>query len=193
MKLEKEITVKYNDSYEKLHKSLIAEGFNIIDEYQLNDIYMLPNNINIFEQEVEILELLKKCILIRDIVGIKKELVYKYKKYDIDGNILEQGKEECEIFDTEDAVNFMKAINYKVLFKIFDKCIIYANKEIEIAVQLVNDKYVFIEVEDDCKNIGKIFSSVEDIIGELEKYDIDYDKSNYFIKKAEMVFKDNYK
>ena len=46
-------------------------------------------------------------------VNIKKELLYKYKKYASNGDILEQGKVECPVTDIDKAVKFMESINYK--------------------------------------------------------------------------------
>ena len=42
MKLEKEITVKVNCNYKSLHADLINKGFKIVEEYQVNDIYLAP-------------------------------------------------------------------------------------------------------------------------------------------------------
>lgn len=192
MKLEKEITVKVNCDYEELHNQLLNEDFEIVEEYQLNDVYMIPTNVDI-KAKNNVLNLLKKCILIRDVVGITKKIVYKYKKYDTNDNIIEQGKTECEITDIDSAIKLFKAINYKILFKIFDKCIIYANKKIELAVQIVNNKYIFIEIEDKSEHVDKTFNTTEEMIRELEKYNLDYDKNNYFVKKAEIIFHDTYK
>ncbi len=190
MKIEKEITVKVNCNYDKLHKDLLKQGFNIVEQYDLNDIYMLRNDIDIFS--MNILDLLKQCILVRDIVGITKKLVYKYKKYDTDGRILEQGKTECEITNIDNAVEFMRKLNYKELIKIYDKCIVYTDNKIQIAVQLVNNKYIFIEMEDTSDHVNTTFNSIEEMISAFESYDIDYDKTSYFVKKAELVFNDNY-
>ena len=108
------------------------------------------------------LEVLKKCILVRDVVDYGKFLTYKYKKYAKNGDILEQGKIECKINNIEDAVKFMEAINYKILFKIYDKCIVYANETTELAVQLVNDKYIFIELEDRCNHINRFYNKIDE-------------------------------
>lgn len=50
---------------------------------------------------------------------------------------------------------------------------------IEFLVQIVNNKYVFIEMEDKEYHGGK-------------KYDnIDYDRSDYFVKKAQIILNEN--
>lgn len=49
------------------------------------------------------LDILKKCVLVRDIVGILKQLLYKYKKYDNNGDIIEQRKQMKESKDYSSA------------------------------------------------------------------------------------------
>lgn len=184
MKLETEITVLVNSDYETLKRQLEKENFKIVDEYELNDIYMINKNINL--DELSNLEILKKCILVRDIVDIKKVLLYKYKKYSDNGDILEQGKVECPITDVDKAVNFMESIDYKVLFKIYDKCIVYTNGETELVVQLVNNEYIFIEMEAECSNIDRVYKDIDELKEDINRYNLPIDKSNYFVKKAEI-------
>ena len=188
MILEKEITVLVNKDYETLHKKLIENNFQIKEKFDLNDIYMIHKDVDV--ENVSKLDVLKQCILVRDIVGYTKSLTYKYKKYAPNGDILEQGKTECEINSIEDAVKFMEAINYKILFKIYDKCIVYANKKTEFVVQIVNDKYIFIELEDKCSNIDRFYNTIEEMKEDLDSYNLPYNKDNYFVKKAELVLND---
>ena len=185
MKMENEITVLVNSTYDELHKQLINNNFEIKEKYQLNDIYMIDKNIEITSMEK--LEVLKKCILVRDIVDFSKKLVYKYKKYDDNGDILEQGKVECPITDIDKAVNFMKTINYKELFRIYDEIIVYANDKTELAVQLVNNKYIFIELEDKCNYIDRKYNNIDEMKKDLDSYNLPYNKDNYFVKKAEIM------
>ena len=191
MKLEKEITVQINSNYNTLHQDLISKNFKIVDQFQMNDIYMVPNHIDI--QKGNVLDILKSCILIREIEGISKSLVYKYKKYNDKNEILEQGKTKCTIDDIDDALNFLKAIGYKELISIQDKCITYTNNDIEFYVQLVNDKYVFIEMEDEANFIDKKFNTINEMITSFEAYNLDYDKNNYYVKKAEIIFNEMYR
>lgn len=184
MKMETEITVLVNSSYENLRNELEKYNFKIVDEYELNDIYMINKNIDL--NELSNLEILKKCILVRDIVDIKKVLLYKYKKYSDNGDILEQGKVECPIIDVDKAISFMESIDYKVLFKIYDKCIVFTNGETELVVQLVNDEYIFIEMEAECSNIDRVYKNVAELKEDINRYNLPIDKSNYFVKKAEI-------
>lgn len=185
MKMETEITVLVNSDYETLKRQLEKKNFKIVDEYQVNDIYMIDKNIDL--NKLNNLEILKKCVLVRDIVDIKKVLLYKYKKYADNGDIIEQGKVECPITDVDKAVSFMETINYRTLFKIYDKCIVYTNGETELVVQLVNDEYIFIEMEAECSNIDKVYKDVNEMKDEINKYNLPIDNSNYFVKKAEIT------
>lgn len=161
MQFEIEITVLVNTNYEQLEKVLKEKNFEKKEEYELYDNYMIEENIDILNMNN--LDILKKCVLVRDIVDIKKELLYKYKKYDINGDIVEQGKVRCPITDTNKAIEFMEAIKYKKLFNIYDKCIVYANDKIELVVQLVNNKYIFIKMESMCQYIAKKYKSINEL------------------------------
>ena len=74
-----EITVSVNSDYETLEKELKKNGFKIMEEYQLNDVYMLDEKTDL--SKLSNLDILQQCVLVREIVGIKKVLLYKYKKY----------------------------------------------------------------------------------------------------------------
>ena len=185
MKFENEITVLVNSDYDTLHKDLIKSGFKIADNYITNDIYMIDKDVDL--SKLTSLEILKKCAIVREIIGYKKVLLYKYKEYDLNGDIIKQGKIECPIENIDKAINFMEAINYRKLIEIHDKCTEYVNDEIELIVQEVNDKYIFFEVEDECCNINKKFSSIDEIKDIINKYDLPFVKNNYFVKKAEII------
>lgn len=189
MKYEKEITVLINSTYNDLHQHLLKNNFKIIDEYQLDDIYMVPKDIVI--KKLNALEVLKHCILLRNIDGDQK-ITYKYKEYSENKDIIKQGKVQCNITDVEDAKKLFEAINYTKLIEIKDRNIVYSNNIFEIVVQLVNDKYIFIEMEDNNESTNKFYESIEDMIKDFETINIDYDKTNYFVKKAEIIFNEIY-
>lgn len=184
MQMEKEITVLVNSDYETLQEDLYEKGFKIEEEYNLNDVYMLDERVDI--SNMNYLDILKNCILVRNIVGFEMELLYKYKKYDVNGDILEQGKVKCPITDVSKAIKFMEIIHYKRMFEINDNCIVYTNGKNKLAVQLVNDKYIFIEMEAD-ENNNK---SIEELENDLLSYNLSIEKNNFFVKKAEMMLKE---
>ena len=59
MKFEKEITVEVDCSIDKLMKILEKNGFKIIEEYDLKDIYMIDKN---YKFDGNYLDALKRCI-----------------------------------------------------------------------------------------------------------------------------------
>lgn len=185
MKKEIEITVRVNVSYEKLEEELKQNNFIKKEEYIVNDSYLINSLINI--TDMKSLDILKKCVLVRDIVGILKQLLYKYKKYDNNGNIIEQGKIKCPVTDINKAMEFMNAIGYEKLFDIHDKCIVFANDKTELVVQLVNDKYIFIEMESEPQYINRKYENVEELKDDICSYNLSIDKSNFFVKKAELI------
>lgn len=185
MKKEIEITVRVNVSYEKLEEELKRNNFIKKEEYIVNDSYLINSLINI--TDMKSLDILKKCVLVRDIVGILKQLLYKYKKYDNNGDIIEQGKIKCPVTDINKAMEFMNATGYEKLFDIHDKCIVFANDKTELVVQLVNDKYIFIEMESEPQYINRKYENVEELKDDICSYNLSIDKSNFFVKKAELI------
>ncbi len=185
MKKEIEITVRVNVSYEKIKEELKQNNFIKKEEYIVNDSYLINSLINI--TNMKSLDILKKCVLVRDIVGILKQLLYKYKKYDSNGDIIEQGKVKCPVTDINKAMEFMNAIGYEKLFDIHDKCIVFANDKTELVVQLVNDKYIFIEMESEPQYINRKYENVEELKDDICSYNLSIDKSNFFVKKAELI------
>ncbi len=185
MEKEMEIAVKVNVSYEKLEEELKQNNFIKKEEYIVNDSYLINSSINI--TDMKSLDILKNCVLVRDIVGILKQLLYKYKKYDNNGDIIEQGKIKCPVTDINKAMEFMNAIGYEELFDIHDKCIVFANDKTELVVQLVNDKYIFIEMESEPQYINRKYENVEELKDDICSYNLSIDKSNFFVKKAELI------
>lgn len=185
MKKEIEITVRVNVGYEKLEEELKRNNFIKKEEYIVNDSYLINSLINI--TDMKSLDILKKCVLVRDMVGILKQLLYKYKKYDSNGDIIEQGKIKCPVTDINKAMEFMNAIGYEKLFDIHDKCIVFANDKTELVVQLVNDKYIFIEMESEPQYINRKYKNVEELKDDICSYNLSIDKSNFFVKKAELI------
>lgn len=185
MEKEMEIAVRVNVSYEKLEEELKQNNFIKKEEYIVNDSYLINSLINI--TDMKSLDILKKCVLVRDIVGILKQLLYKYKKYDNNGDIIEQGKIKCPVTDINKAMEFMNAIGYEKLFDIHDKCIVFANDKTELVVQLVNDKYIFIEMESEPEYINRKYQNVDELKDDICSYNLSIDKSNFFVKKAELI------
>ena len=186
MKYENEITVMVDMSLEDLKEHLKKLDFTINEEYDLNDIYMLDKN---YKNENDYLELLKKCILIRHIIEVDKEtkyITYNYKEYNENKEIVKQGKVNCPIVSIDKAISLFEALNYENLISINDHVISYSNGIDEFIVQYVNDKHIYIEIEDKCSFLNKTYETIDDMKDVIKKYNIPIKGDNYFVKKAEI-------
>ena len=188
MKYENEITVQVTCSYEKLHNLLIKQGFKIIKKYTIIDEYLISKDYDLKNKNY--LDILKECVIVRYIENIVKELLYKYKEYSNNGDIIKQAKVSCKVNDIKEASNFMKTIGYKELIHIKNNSVVYTNDKIEFAVQLVNDKYIFIELEDKSEYLNKTYSSIEEMKEEINLYNLPIVKDKYFAKKAAIILED---
>ncbi len=186
MVYENEITVEVDTNLENLKSILINNKFKIKEEYDVVDHYMLRKDYKINENNLDIL---KNCILIRKIIEDKKTtnlLTYKYKEYNDSNEIIKQGKINCKVDSTIAAQELLEAIGYYKLIEINDHIIVYANEMTELSVQLVNNKHIYIEIEEKCNFIDKTYESIEDMKEEINKYQIPIKDNNYFVKKAEI-------
>lgn len=191
MKYENEITVQVTCNYEELHSLLIKQGFKIIEKYTIIDEYLISKDYDLRNKNY--LDILKECVIVRYIENTLKELLYKYKEYNNNGDILKQAKVSCKVNDIKEASNFMKTIGYKELIHIQNNSVVYTNDKIEFAVQLVNDKYIFIELEDKSEYLNKTYSSIEEMKEEINLYNLPIVKDKYFAKKAAIILEDKLK
>ena len=191
MKYENEITVQVTCNYEELHSLLIKQGFKIIEKYKVIDEYLISKDYDLKNKNS--LAILKECVIVRYIENTLKELLYKYKEYSNNGDIIKQAKVSCKVNDIKEASNFMKTIGYKELIHTQNNSVVYTNDKIEFAVQLVNDKYIFIELEERSEHVKTVFSNVEDMKKVIDSLNIPMVKNNYFAKKAVIVLEESKK
>ena len=185
MKLENEITVNINMSKNDLINLLENDNYKKNNSYIVNDFYYVQNDANLNKNSLDVLS---KCIIVRSIDDRKHYIMYKHKEYDENENIIKQGKSKVQVINREDAKVFLETAGYKELIKVVDYIDVYEKDGLEINVEEVNNKYLFIEVEE-----NKKYNSVEKLIQALDNTNIDFDKSNYFVKKAKIIFEDKYR
>ena len=106
-----EITVKVNISKEDLNNYLLNNGFKVVDKYDCYDRYMINKDLDI--SNMNDLDVIKNCVLVRDLPNIKKCLTFKKKEYDNKGNIIKQEKVDCIVENIDNALKFMELIDYK--------------------------------------------------------------------------------
>lgn len=193
MNFENEITVLVNSELNDIKEHLSDLGFKVMEEYCVNDIYMINK---CYVDNEHSLELLKKCVLIRNIIdesGSRKFLTYKYKEYNDKEEIIKQGKINVKVDSIDNSRKLLEALNFEKLISINDNLTVYSNGVDEIVLQYVNNKHVYIEIEDKCNYIDKKYSSIEEMIDVIKKYNIPIKDDNYFVKKAYIELSEVYK
>lgn len=145
MKEELEICVKCFDSYDRIMDKLKNQNFNIKEDFQLNDIYMIKDTIDIYKTENY--QILNDYILLREVVDKNKYLVHKYKEFNNKNEIIKQGKSQCKIVDIDKSKTFIESLGYKELFTIKDHNILVSNGENELYIQVLSNGEIYIEME----------------------------------------------
>ena len=176
-----EITVKINEDFNKVIELLVKKGFEITDEFSLEDIYLIPKDMNIKESSVR--EILKEAIIIRN-VGRCKVLVFKKKNIDRLGNIISQEKIECDILNIDDARKFIEAIGYKEIMEIAEDDVCYSKDGLGLVLKNVRNGDNLIEVETIDEDGLR---TIEDLKGKMLELKLPIDTSDFFVKKAEVI------
>lgn len=184
LKENNEITVKIICPLEELYKILEDKGFKIIDKFTMDDKFMILKTINLKEENSR--EILSKAILIWDIVGHMekrktKNITFKHKQFDSQGNILSQNSINCDIVNIEDAIEIFKAIGYYQVMEIIEDDIVYEKDGFQLAIKDIKNGAKLIEIETDEK-----YDTIDKLKMKLKEFKIPVDESNYFVKKAEL-------
>ena len=190
MHYENEITVEVNMQLEELISLIESRGFVLKEVYDMNDIYL----INKMNKEEDYLSMLNKCILIRHIIKEEKEtklLTYKYKEYNENGDITKQGKVNVKIDDIDNSRLLFEKLGFEELIKINDHMMIYATDKDEFAIQIVNNKHIYIEVERQCNYADRFYNSIDEMKKVIIDNNIQIKGNDFFVKKAEIELQEN--
>lgn len=179
-----EITVKIECNIDDLTNILKSKGFVINKKFTLDDLYFIPNDLKI--ENMNCREILSNAVLLRNITEYEPlnkviKMTFKNKVFDNNGNILKQSKVDCEIIDFESGNKFLNAIGYKSLMRIKEEDNVFKKGDFEIAVKDIENGEKLIEIE-----ISEKYNTIDKLIQEINKIGIPIDKSNYFVKKAEI-------
>ena len=185
-KQENEITVKIKCEINELCTILEKKGFNVVNRFTMNDIFMIPNYIKKEINNLTSREILKRAILIRDIdnqfKGHKnRKITFKKKEFNNNGDILNQQAINCDIFNIDEAVNLFEAIEYYKIMNIVENDIVYGKDDFEIAIKDINNGNKLIEVETVANN-NKI-NTIEKIKKQIIDLAIPIDSTNFFGKR----------
>ena len=161
-----EITIRVKCSENKLKEILQKDKFILKNEYYARDIFLIPQNINIFK--ISTRDVLSKAILLREFQGItsdkhKMRITIKHKRINNNGEILSQNSINCEIKSIEDAKEIFEDIGYKEIMTIKEKHFAY-----------------FRDAE-----LNEAYKDIDALKKAINNTSIPFDNSNYFVKKAE--------
>lgn len=191
MDFEKEITVEVDCTLEELIRIIENKGFKLKETYDLKDIYLINKN----EEKSDYLTMLSNCGLIRDIIEENKEtkmLTYKYKKYNDKKEIIKQGKVNVKIDDIENSKILFENLGFEELIRINDHMLVYATDKDEFVIQSVNNKHIYIEIEDKCNYANRFYDSVDEMKSVIINNNIPIKNNNFFVKKAEIELQEIY-
>lgn len=185
--MSNEITVKIKCSVNQLINQLENENFKIIEKFYLQDKYFIPKGMNTKEHTSR--EILSNAILLRNFdeeLPRRKQykITFKRKQIDKKGIITQQEKAECEILNIEDGKKFLNSIGYIEIMEINEFDLVFEKKGLKIAIKDIENGDQLLEIETVKDNIE--LDTIEKIIQKIEELKIPIDKSNYFVKKAEI-------
>lgn len=181
-----EITVRVKGDLKDFYKNIEDKGFEVTDKFKLDDTFLVPQNLDL--ENMNTRDILANAIIIRIVErrngNLVKNITYKRKVFDDEGNILSQSKVECDVLDEEDAKKLLIAIGYKELMRIKESDIAFAKNGFSFSVKDIENGEKLIEAEAE-PNIEEM-NTLDKIKVMFDKYEIPIYKDNYFVKKAEL-------
>ena len=145
---ETEITVQVFNKFEEIDYTLKNQGFEMIENFQLNDWYFSQiTNVN----NVLYGDLLKSSFLVRQVLTDKEiiQLCYKQKEIDELGNVIAEEKISTDLSSLSNAIDIFKKAGLNNYCIVEDNSFVYKNGNIEFVVQVVKNIGIFIEYEED--------------------------------------------
>ena len=183
-KQSNEITLKIKNNVKDFEDILKHKKFNVIDEFTLDDTYLIPKKIEI--ENISAREILANAVIIRNINDKTykrniKLVTFKSKEINDNGDIISQKSTNCEITDIKAAKELFYEIGYKEIMQIKENDKVYEKEEFQIAVKDIINSDSLIEIETSEK---EDLDTIEKIKEKLNKLNLPVDTSNYFVKKG---------
>ena len=144
---ETEITVQVFNNYNEIDEILKEKGFEMIENYQLNDWYFskLDNVLNL-----SYIDLMNNSFLVRHIVddSPKIQLCYKKKELDEFGNVLLEEKVKSDLTKLENAIKIFELAGLNNYCCVENNSYVYKKNQVELVVQIIKNLGIFIEYEE---------------------------------------------
>lgn len=183
-----EVTTRVNNTLEEIDNILTNQEFKIIRTSRIEDKYLKNKDIKV--NKSNILDVLKKCVLIRYLCVNKsdvfKKITYKNKVYQNDVVISEE-KININIDDINEARKLFEAINFELLTEVNYDAIVYSNGEIELCFQNVENLGILLEYENvndfEGKSNEEILNEKNNMLNELRMLKLNI-TDEFDVKKA---------
>lgn len=183
-----EITTRVNNTLKEIDNILTNQGFKIIRTSRIEDKYLKNKDIKV--NKSNILDVLKKCVLIRYLCVNKsdvfKKIAYKNKVYQNDVVISEE-KININIDNINEARKLFEAINFELLTEVNYDAIVYSDGKIELCFQNVENLGILLEYENVNDFKGKsneeILNEKNNMINELRMLKLNI-TDEFDVKKA---------
>ena len=183
-----EITTRVNNTLEEIDNILTNQGFKIIRTSRIEDKYLKNKDIKV--NKFNILDVLKKCVLIRYLCVNKsdvfKKITYKNKVYQNDVVISEE-KININIDNINEARKLFEAINFELLTEVNYDAIVYSDGKIELCFQNVENLGILLEYENvndfEGKSNEEILNEKNNMLNELRMLKLNI-TDEFDVKKA---------
>ena len=163
--MQTEITTKVLMTNAELYSLLEKHGFDLVEEYTLNDTYYSSLGGKEKVKEIDYQTLIRSSMVVRKVTeseGIYEEcLIYKNKKFDECGNVIGESKVRLKVESCEKLNLLLTSAGFESWCKVVNNSKCYKKGEAEILVQEVENLGTFIEIEE--------FKSMENLSNE-EKF-----------------------
>lgn len=181
-----EITVRVKGDLKDFYKNIEEKGFKVIDRFKLDDSFFIPQNFDIENSTTR--DIISNAVIVRIVERDDKKLIknitFKRKVFDENGNILSQSKVECGVFDVDDAKKLLSAIGYKEIMRIKESDISFEKNNFSFSVKDIENGEKLIESEANF-DVEEI-STIEKVKSMFDKFEIPIYTDDYFVKKAEL-------
>lgn len=145
-----EICVQVNGNFDEIKQAVLNQGFEFLESYDNCDTYFTT----IPKSKIKVVsnkKLLDNSLIIRNIKGKdfnKKNIVYKKKTFDKNGNVINEIKTKLNIDDIEKAKTIFSSIGLNCWCDYINHNNEFKKGEIVLNIQYVEDLGTFIEIEE---------------------------------------------
>lgn len=142
-----EITIRVNEELDQAINKLEKQGFKIIRESNVQDIYMTQMKKQLNENNIK--NILSNCVLLRTLIinGEKiKKITYKNKEYN-NGELLSEKKVNIDCNDLESARKLFEYLKFEKLVEVKYRVVVLEKHGIELAFQDVENLGLLMEYE----------------------------------------------